>query len=402
MKNKIREFIISTKNNIFLDEYTNRLLFGNEEKKYIVNPVRFNLHTKKRIVLFRILYHVFILLSPFLSTLKLSFDFAKTFVNKLTLKKSTIFLYNKAIILTDKSALRIFELEKQDNYVIIMPPINTVFIENGFVDKCISSLEFISYRMLFTNYFYSLITITNVAHTYGYRNTIYSANSFEWYLMYDVIKRLNGKINEIIFSNQKDRWAILYDRNFKGKKTLLQHGTNIIQKLPNEYVKPYLKYITELDVWSMQMPVRYFNIDQLLSFTKKEADVIIDGEFNTKPSFTKYIGYNIIIKPYQYDFKKVVLLIGNFTIFNVEESFFIKELSKEKFHLLIKPHPTSQMTDYYSLSNTAKLVDFNPDVDIVVSYNSTLAYEYESLGYNVIIYKDLSDLKAIVNKLNVS
>ncbi len=405
MMRKISEFIISSKNNIFVDDYMNRLLYGNQKRKYTVSPSNINKYRRKYDKTFHIIYPVFILLSPVISVFKLTYEFVKFSINKLALKQGDIGNSSDVILLTTRNALRFLEIHGFENSKIITTPSSRILVDDKFKDKCISTLKIVTFRGLIMNYLSSLITIGSVWYHFGYRNVIYSANSFEWFLMYDVIKILNEKVKTILFSNQKDRWAILYDRNFKGQKVLLQHGTNIIRVLPSDLVKPYLNFIQEYNVWSLQMPVKYRSINTLYAFNEIEADVMIDGEFDNKPDITIFIGYSLVIKPYHHqveDEKRVLLLIGNSSVFNIEEAFFINKLSKEKFHLLIKPHPNSNIIDYSSYNKVATLVNFNPEVDIVVSYNSTLAYEYESLGYAVIIYKDLNNLKEIVEKLNIS
>ena len=70
------------------------------------------------------------------------------------------------------------------------------------------------------------------------------------------------------------------------------------------------------------------------------------------------------------------------------------------FEVVIKPHPLSQKENYNFLNNSTKIINCNPDADLIISYESTLAHEYESLGYNVYYYHDIQSAKNILEIIN--
>ena len=82
----------------------------------------------------------------------------------------------------------------------------------------------------------------------------------------------------------------------------------------------------------------------------------------------------------------------------------IKELQGLDIELYLKNHPAEVNSKYDSLRNQ---FNFNfiegkdtrfPDVDLLISYDSTLAYEYASVGAKVLYYGhfDINNIRNIV------
>ena len=79
--------------------------------------------------------------------------------------------------------------------------------------------------------------------------------------------------------------------------------------------------------------------------------------------------------------------------FWTKEKKIIQDLSKRNVNLYIKPHPLDKnIEDYKSLlkDNRFVILEINdyPEVDVVISYESTLADEYENNGVVVLRYTD--------------
>lgn len=399
---KITSYLTSMCNNIFIDEYQNVLMFGSDKGKYIVNPMKFAIYFKKKKIIFNFFYPILVFISPLLSICKITFDLFKIIYLKLKspLLKSTS--ADMVLVLTDVNVLQFIKKRNIQNYVVLSKPINDYSLDKETTINHISSLSIIKYRQIILNYVLSLFSIYAIIKKYGFKNSIYSINSFEWMIMYDVLKSdYFIQFNKLVFSNQKDRWAILFDRHANQDLILVQHGTNIIKSLPSEFIESYLLYLEEHKSWAPQMPIRYLNVNTLITFSNDEGDHLICGEFATNPNIIEISGYNLIISSHEKISKNErILLIGNINVFYEEESYFILNLNNKKYHLVIKAHPTTRQEEYFSILNNVNITTENPDVDFVVSYNSTLAYEYQSLGYEVFIYNDMNSLKDIVNNLN--
>ena len=92
---------------------------------------------------------------------------------------------------------------------------------------------------------------------------------------------------------------------------------------------------------------------------------------------------------------KNVLLIGCVIHFKEIEAEIIKKYSiDKKYKLYVKPHPCFSMAFYEELIkkyNFTIIKDRNyfPDVDCVISYDSTLAYEYQLQNIEVHIHSKL-------------
>ena len=95
-----------------------------------------------------------------------------------------------------------------------------------------------------------------------------------------------------------------------------------------------------------------------------------------------------------------------YTLFADKEKEIIKDLQELDIAVYLKNHPSIANEKYDVLR---KEFNFNflegvgaelPDVDLVFSYDSTLAYEYASIGTEVLYYNnfDMKDVKRIVEK----
>lgn len=404
MINKIRLFIKAIHNNIYIDEYVNNL-FSLKKNYYIVNPTKFLIYKKKYSSIFHFIYFSFIVFSPLLSVIKITFDFFKAVQLKFQcpiIDISSIGFSDNLILYTDEHVKFTIDKINLKNFCIITKPFNKFTLEEDRYALVISSLSLVSYTDLMKNYITSLISIFAVVYNYGYINALYSMVSYEWFIMYDILdKKYITDSKNVFFSNQKDRWAILYDRKYKNSKVLVQHGTNIIKEFSSEKIRPFFKYLATYNSFAFQMPIRYNHIDKLVAFTQEEADHIIAGEFNVAPKSTELIGYNIIInKIERVDNRKVLLLIGNVNIFYEQEKIIINEIDHKKYKLLIKSHPNSSEEMCKNVYGEDSIISFNPDADLVISYASTLAYEYMSLNYKVFIYKDKVDVRKTVEIIN--
>lgn len=404
MLNKIRLFIKAIHNNIYLDEYTNRLIFV-DKRNYIVNPLKFLLYKKKYPKLFNYLFPIFILFSPLFSWLKISLDFFKSLRLKIKYNKisnKSIFNVENIILYTDENVKYAVDKGRINNYCIVTKPFNTYVIDESRYGIPISSLTLVPYKSLIMNYLISLVSVIMVICRYGYKNTLYSITSYEWLIMFDAMNSdLILKSKAVIFSNQKDRWSILYDQKYKNIKILVQHGTNIVKKLDSAGVNLFFTYLEKHNSFALKVPVKYDNINCLIAFTNEEADHVIAGEFNVIPEIVDIMGYNIVInKIKRLDSRKVILLIGKIDVFYEYEKVIINTIDYNKYKLFIKPHPNTQAYTYLPIYGEENIVNINPDADIIISYNSTLAFEYQSLGYNVYLYDSIENAKEIINYLN--
>ncbi len=179
--------------------------------------------------------------------------------------------------------------------------------------------------------------------------------------------------SNIFFSNQSDRWALMFDTIPTNQKTLLQHGIDTI-----EYEMPHkLKHI---DVFYAISEKTWYNSFYSLLGCKPKVK-LMKATFNL-------INLN--------ENRFTVLIVSNLITFEIEKKIF-EYFSNTDVSLYVKKHPTQKEDIYTELK---KQYDFQliidnrfPCVNFVISYFSTLAYEY--LAYNIPVFmyeKDKFDI----------
>ncbi len=243
------------------------------------------------------------------------------------------------------------------------------------VNKCVSSLNFevtevCSYRDICKAYIFSLIAPVKLRDLLNDNENLQTYNSFEWFLTNCFLTRQKG-IKEIWFANHFDRWAILFDNLKIERKIIVQHGIENGKLIPPVMLKNITKaYLIKAD----QKP---FFVGKIIEN---------DFEFEELKSEIK------LTKIFCQD-KLRVLIVGNVSIHSVEEKFLIQHLSSLNIHFCLKPHPVLSQNFYTELKQETDfllIADKNtfPEVDVVISYESTLGLEYELEGVKVLYYAD--------------
>lgn len=174
--------------------------------------------------------------------------------------------------------------------------------------------------------------------------------------------------NNIYFSNQSDRWALMFDTISTNEKTLIQHGIDTV-----EYEIPHkLKHI---NVFYAISNTTWYNSFCSLLDCKPELR-LMKATFN-------------LTDIRQNNF--AVLIVSNLMTINIEKKM-LEYFSNTDVILFVKKHPTQKEDIYLELK---KQFDFNlindsifPRVDFVISYFSTLAYEYAAHNIPVYMYYD--------------
>lgn len=195
---------------------------------------------------------------------------------------------------------------------------------------------------------------------------VFSYTSFKWFLTFQVLERL--KLKSICFANHYDRWAVLFDNLDVPEKTLIQHG------ILSEEITP---------------PTKLKTINRLYCYNQKEADVFFNNVISSRCD-VNFIKLSLELFDIPRNGRTSVLFLSCLPItFEIERECMEK---LQDFDLILKPHPVFPIKVYLDLR---KNLNFNliedstlfPKVDLVVSYKSTLAYEYQSSGIPVIFYE---------------
>lgn len=216
-------------------------------------------------------------------------------------------------------------------------------------------------------------------------NCIYPVyKSYYYYCVYLSLEKL-VEGNTILFSNQCDRWALMFDALPAKSKILLQHGL----------AHPSQVYLYKLK-----------NIDIFYSISKQTWQVPYKVNLDCIPEL-RLMNPTIDIKPIK-DNKFTLFIIAHPLFFDLEKKI-IKELSSLDISIYIKTHPTVRNINNYN--NLCKkygvnLVDYFPKTKYAISYYSTLAFEYMAADIPVYLYDKIEnfvieDVKnEIQNQLN--
>lgn len=218
---------------------------------------------------------------------------------------------------------------------------------------------------------------------------IYSAP--RWYLSGLAISKLTGLI---VTSEHYDRWAILVDRicqDSKNKCQIIQHGS-LKGLLTNSYlgfeVPNKLSHISEIFVYD----------DIELEIFKKY--IIKQNVLNLQ---VHYINLDVKLeKISNNDFS--ILFIGHVLCENNQINL-AELISSEIISCVIyyKEHPKARATKF---AREGKWIfinkdDYFPDVDVVISYPSTLAYQYQNKKTRVLFHElNNIDSTTCINILN--
>jgi hypothetical protein len=334
----------------------------------IVRPEKFGEYAKKNIRIYQIFWNfisffLLLLLIPYNLFLFL-FSLAKWITCKNVMKNTSKvflsfnYLLEKRISYTDIS---------YKNYHWLVRP----FSKSKVPGLLLTVYELLNLKILLWTLVNSIFVVPLIIQKYGFRNIIYALNSFEWYIVCAAINNFKN-VDKIYFANQKDRWAILFDNSDVKSKILLQHGIEIV----DGYFET----------------VKLKSINTGISFNQREADALRKVCLDCDPQFVFYKHSIQLVN--LYDNKKTVLIIGNSFEFFKKEEFIIRLLQSYDFKILLKPHPLLNKSCYYKLVDELQfeVVDDNifPKADLVISYHSTLAIEYEMLGITVIYHEDFS------------
>lgn len=270
--------------------------------------------------------------------------------------------------------------------------------------RCINDFEIIGYKDLFKAFFLSWVSLVDAYNFSNGECLLLALNSFRWYVYRYAAIRIPID-TELYFCNHKDRWAFLADSLPHKKKNLIQHGTEICVQNKAGIAEPFLYYKENLNAWVMRMPVRYKSLSKVYSFSEREAEAMSFSILDCKPLF-EYTGYGLNLTHIESDRFKVLIVAYQKLYFSREVEL-LSCLATLDIDVFLKNHPTQPCGPYEDLLGKYEFKFINepifPEVDLVLSYDSTLALEYQSIGAEVIYHTDYSNkqiVEMIKNKIN--
>ncbi len=234
--------------------------------------------------------------------------------------------------------------------------------------KVVSLFSGITYQQLLQSFVYSLRTCFFEIKKYHKDDLLFRAySSFPFYLCFYFIDNLDNS-NELVFFNHYERWTYLFG-NSHLKRIYVQHGI-----MPKDHIKR-------------------INCDIAYYINKEQQEILEYTIFSNKPEarFRKLFDYSGDDKLKHNGRQDVlVICVALFWDSHVE---ILRRLYDKNVNIYLKPHPADNIDTYEKLKDEYPeiviLSKFDyPKVDYVISYDSTLADEYEMHDLPVIRYKD--------------
>lgn len=389
LKQQRSNFILSLRNDAILNAYPkdqdiflDQVAAGKKAFKKIWGNLTFRL-------LFNIILPFVILFADFLLTFKYIYKFL--IHNKKVLKSNRFFIGHDRRLYTLSEK---FGLQKNGDVWIAF--LNEPFSISD--DKETAEIwDFVTLDEILKSYIQSVIIHVITPFSLGYKYLFLSYKSYEWFLI-DFALRHIPTDSELVYSYICDRNAILIDKLPHPNKVLIQHGTMHFGNKSREI--PYLEWHPEKGfyIWNS---LYKSSPSKVYCFTATDKWALSNSVILNEPIYicTGY-GFKAAFKPS----KKAVLIVSNYYKFADREEYLLQQLQSLDIEIFLKNHPSHSNALYDEMKskyrfNFIKGMDTNlPDVDILISYDSTLAYEYASIGTKVLYYGhfDMSEIKNIV------
>lgn len=338
---------------------------------------------------FNIILPFVIVLADIILTLKYLYTFLSHRKKKITSKRFFVGHDRRLYTLSEK-----FGLQKNGDVWI-------AFLNEPFsisYDKETAVIwDFITIDEILKSYIQSIIIHIITPFSLGYKYLFLSYKSYEWFLL-DFALRHIPTDSELVYSYICDRYAILIDNLPHPNKVLIQHGTMHFGNKTREI--PYLEWHPEKGfyIWNS---LYKSSPSKVYCFTETDKWALSNSVILNEPEYicTGY-GFKPAFKPK----KKSVLIVSNYYIFAEKEEYLLKHLQDLDISIYLKNHPSHSNALYDEMRykyrfNFIEGLDTNlPAVDLLISYDSTLAYEYASIGTEVLYYGhfDMAEIKNIV------
>lgn len=262
-------------------------------------------------------------------------------------------------------------------------PITTIkipYIKSEYKVNDVDILSVISILDIFNSLQATWKTIWTIYAKYRQRDVFFrSYSSFEFYLTCLFVRKTEED-NEFVFYSTYARWAFLMC-NTKGS-TFIQHG----------------KLMDTIQLIRIGTPKTAYYL------SKRQGKIVEKVLFSRVPN---KVGYR---KTLEFTGNELLLNNGKLNILlvcwshNIDKEWVICKLLSQDYNLYIKPHPGDKDNpEYPKMAKKYNCVMIPkagyPKVDAVISYDSTLADEYEDVNIKVVRYDLLDNLEAIRKEL---
>lgn len=385
-------YITTLKNDVVLKEYPKRL-----RKKYFDQYGAGNKVFKKwwDYVMFRLLLDFSLpfiaVVSDIVYPIKYTFSLLQHKKKSFPLKR--LYLHHERRLLAlSKSA----GIQREDD-VWFHNPFDFITLPDSY--NSVSALDYLTYGEVWKSSIQSFLLHFKAVKKLGYNTLFLTLRAYEWCLTDFALRHIPTDVN-MTYSSICDRMAIMYDKLPHKSKTMMQHGTMHFHNVNPE--SPYFTWHEDMKAYTWNSLYKS-SPTIVYCYTKDDEDALKRSVIANAPQFV-HMGYGF--KPSFKPEKQSLLIVGNPSHNLAKEETLLKELSTLNVQIFLKNHPAepNQMYDElrvrYVFTFIEGLDTKLPDVDLVISYDSTLAYEYASVGTKVLYYGhfDITNIRDIVTK----
>lgn len=363
------ELYLSTLDNIIC-YYSRRKDDRNKKLFFARVPI---LKRVKNKLFLELVWHFLTIIEPIISTLVVSVllptRLFKTVCTRTRLSPQRIFLTGSHLLL---QRVRSSDINYNEGDWVILPGkrLRSTMVPNGNAHSVFERLNFID---VIVAYGLALVAIWSAISKTKFKYLLRTYSCLDYYLTYRFLRNTSIE-TELVFLNHIDRWASLFDNAHQEKKVLLQHG---------------------IEMHDANWPVKLKNVDSVYVLSMEEGEYLFRAVFAKRPRTISVLKATITLTPIMGN-KTSVLIVGfpGYGLIDKERTI-LNRIRGKNVDVYLKPHPGSDdMTLYQKIAaDTDTRLILNqtfPDVDIVVSYTSTLAVEYQAYGKIVLYYNEHS------------
>lgn len=261
--------------------------------------------------------------------------------------------------------------------------INSDIMQNKYSipNKCFSIYSLVTIKELIEVFCDSVVILFCIYRKYGKYYELFALNSFNWLLYKKSVDKI--PYNSVVyFIDHKDRWALLEDKLRVKDKILIQHGTEISTQNNNLTIE------FSKGRYCQNLPYKFHTLTKIYAFSEIEFEAIIHSIVACMPM--KIIaGFDFVMDDISIE-KYSILIVGHAFYYGDIEKELLERLQCEDITVYLKNHPTQNPDFYLPLMNLYKFIfvneNFFPKVNLVISYESTLANEYQSVGVEVVYH----------------
>jgi hypothetical protein len=264
-------------------------------------------------------------------------------------------------------------------YWIVFPWTDYSRLDNNAVK--VELLSLLTVGELWKACFFAICAHKRMAKAPRYKNWILqSYTSFQWFAVRMALEKIEG---DFFIAEHFDRWAVMMDgilieqrrNSLKSSLVLVQHGL-----------------VTDVGDEKLVLPYKLSQFKRLYLYdaTAEEyfKENILSNNINTTLEGVTFYDNLISIREIPKTDCINILFVGH-SICTDLHVFILNELMR-KYDLkaYYKPHPVEKTPKFIYKQKWTVIEDkhFYPAVDILISYPSTLVYEYELLGINAVVH----------------